>query len=79
MTRRSENLEREEPIGWVEINDEDAKAQVTKSGEMVKQSVALERSRLHLVSLTPSRRMSCLSCSTLWNVQQICLLSMPLT
>ncbi len=36
MTRRSENLEREEPTGWVEINVDDAKALGIKNGEMVK-------------------------------------------
>jgi formate dehydrogenase major subunit len=36
MTRRSENLEREEPTGWVEINPEDAKALGIRDKEMVK-------------------------------------------
>jgi predicted molibdopterin-dependent oxidoreductase YjgC len=36
MTRRSEDLEREEPTGWVEINPEDAKALGIKDKEMVK-------------------------------------------
>jgi len=36
MTRRSENLEREEPTGWIEINTEDAKAMDIKDKEMVK-------------------------------------------
>ncbi|MGD1005327.1 MAG: formate dehydrogenase subunit alpha [Methanoregulaceae archaeon] len=36
MTRRSENLEREEPTGWVEINPEDAKALDIKDKEMVR-------------------------------------------
>jgi formate dehydrogenase (coenzyme F420) alpha subunit len=36
MTRRSENLEREEPTRWVEINDEGAKVLGIKNGEMVK-------------------------------------------
>jgi formate dehydrogenase major subunit len=36
MTRRSENLEREEPTGWVEINTEDAKAMGITDKEMVK-------------------------------------------
>jgi formate dehydrogenase major subunit len=36
MTRRSENLEREEPTGWVEINTEDAKALGIADKEMVK-------------------------------------------
>jgi formate dehydrogenase major subunit len=36
MTRRSKDLEREEPTGWVEINPEDAKALGIKDKEMVK-------------------------------------------
>jgi formate dehydrogenase major subunit len=36
MTRRSVDLEREEPTGWVEINPEDAKALGIKDKEMVK-------------------------------------------
>ena len=36
MTRRSENLEREEPTGWVEINPEDAKTLGVADGEMVR-------------------------------------------
>ena len=36
MTRRSVDLEREEPTGWIEINTEDAKALDVKNGEMVK-------------------------------------------
>jgi predicted molibdopterin-dependent oxidoreductase YjgC len=36
MTRRSVDLEREEPTGWVEINPEDAKALNIKDKEMVK-------------------------------------------
>jgi formate dehydrogenase (coenzyme F420) alpha subunit len=36
MTRRSKDLEREEPTGWVEINPEDAKALNIKDKEMVK-------------------------------------------
>jgi formate dehydrogenase major subunit len=36
MTRRSANLEREEPTGWVEISIEDAKALGIKDGELVK-------------------------------------------
>lgn len=36
MTRRSANLEREEPTGWIEINIEDAKALGIKNGEMIK-------------------------------------------
>jgi formate dehydrogenase major subunit len=36
MTRRSENLEREVPTGWVEINPEDAAALGVVDGEMVK-------------------------------------------
>ena len=36
MTRRSPDLEREEPTGWVEINPEDAKALGIKDKEMVK-------------------------------------------
>jgi len=36
MTRRSENLEREEPTGWIEINTEDAKALGIKDKELVK-------------------------------------------
>jgi formate dehydrogenase major subunit len=36
MTRRSENLEREVPTGWVEINPEDAAALGVADGEMVK-------------------------------------------
>jgi formate dehydrogenase major subunit len=36
MTRRSADLEREEPTGWVEINPEDAKALGIKDKEMVK-------------------------------------------
>jgi formate dehydrogenase major subunit len=36
MTRRSENLEREEPTGWVEINTEDAKAMGIADKEKVK-------------------------------------------
>ena len=34
--RRSADLEREEPTGWVEINPEDAKALGIKDKEMVK-------------------------------------------
>ena len=36
MTRRSADLEREEPTGWIEINTEDADALGVKNGEMVK-------------------------------------------
>ncbi|MCX6681398.1 MAG: formate dehydrogenase subunit alpha, partial [Methanoregula sp.] len=36
MTRRSEDLEREEPTGWVEINPEDAKALGIRDKEMVR-------------------------------------------
>jgi len=36
MTRRSVDLEREEPTGWVEINPEDAKALNIKDKEMIK-------------------------------------------
>jgi formate dehydrogenase alpha subunit len=36
MTRRSKDLEREEPTGWVEMNPEDAKALDIKDKEMVK-------------------------------------------
>jgi len=36
MTRRSVDLEREEPTGWVEINPEDAKEMGIKDKEMVK-------------------------------------------
>jgi formate dehydrogenase (coenzyme F420) alpha subunit len=36
MTRRSEDLEREVPTGWVEINPEDAAALGVADGEMVK-------------------------------------------
>jgi formate dehydrogenase major subunit len=36
MTRRSENLEREVPTGWVEVNPEDAAALGIADGEMVK-------------------------------------------
>jgi formate dehydrogenase major subunit len=36
MTRRSVDLEREEPTGWVEINPEDAKAMNIKNKEMIK-------------------------------------------
>jgi len=36
MTRRSVDLEREEPTGWIEINTEDAGALGVKNGEMVK-------------------------------------------
>jgi formate dehydrogenase major subunit len=36
MTRRSQDLEREEPTGWVEINPEDAAALGVKDKEMVK-------------------------------------------
>jgi formate dehydrogenase major subunit len=36
MTRRSENLEREVPTGWVEVNPEDAAALGITDGEMVK-------------------------------------------
>ncbi|MGE5832619.1 MAG: molybdopterin oxidoreductase family protein, partial [Methanomicrobiales archaeon] len=36
MTRRSEDLEREVPTGWVEINPEDAAALGVTDGEMVK-------------------------------------------
>jgi formate dehydrogenase major subunit len=36
MTRRSENLEREEPTGWVEISPDDAKALGVKDKEMVR-------------------------------------------
>jgi formate dehydrogenase (coenzyme F420) alpha subunit len=36
MTRRSVDLEREEPTGWIEINTEDANALGVKNGEMVK-------------------------------------------
>jgi len=36
MTRRSVDLEREEPTGWIEINTDDAKALEVKNGEMVK-------------------------------------------
>jgi formate dehydrogenase alpha subunit len=36
MTRRSDNLESEEPTGWIEINPEDAKALGIKDKEMVK-------------------------------------------
>jgi formate dehydrogenase major subunit len=36
MTRRSVDLEREEPTGWVEINPEDAKALGIKDKEMVR-------------------------------------------
>jgi formate dehydrogenase major subunit len=36
MTRRSEDLEREVPTGWVEINTEDAAALGIANGEMVK-------------------------------------------
>jgi predicted molibdopterin-dependent oxidoreductase YjgC len=36
MTRRSENLEREAPTGWVELCPEDAKALDITNGEMVK-------------------------------------------
>ncbi|HMK16118.1 MAG TPA: molybdopterin dinucleotide binding domain-containing protein, partial [Methanomicrobiales archaeon] len=36
MTRRSEDLEREVPTGWVEINPEDAAALRITNGEMVK-------------------------------------------
>jgi len=36
MTRRSVDLEREEPTGWVEINTDDAKALGVKDKEMVK-------------------------------------------
>jgi len=35
MTRRSVDLEREEPTGWIEINPEDAKAMGIKDKEMV--------------------------------------------
>jgi len=38
MTRRSVDLEREEPTGWVEINPEDAKEMGIKDKEMVKAS-----------------------------------------
>lgn len=36
MTRRSENLEREEPTGWIEMHPEDAKALGVKNDEMVR-------------------------------------------
>jgi formate dehydrogenase alpha subunit len=36
MTRRSEDLEREVPTGWVELNPEDAAALGIQNGEMVK-------------------------------------------
>ena len=36
MTRRSPDLEREEPTGWVEVNPEDAKALGIRDKEMVK-------------------------------------------
>ena len=36
MTRRSVDLEREEPTGWIEINPEDAKAMGIKDKEMVR-------------------------------------------
>jgi formate dehydrogenase major subunit len=36
MTRRSEDLEREAPTGWVEICPEDAKALGIANGEMVR-------------------------------------------
>ncbi len=36
MTRRSADLEREEPTGWVEINTDDAKSLGVKDKEMVK-------------------------------------------
>ena len=36
MTRRSVDLEREEPTGWVEINPEDAAALKVKDREMVR-------------------------------------------
>ena len=38
MTRRSENLEEEEPTGWIEINPEDAKALGIADKEMLKVS-----------------------------------------
>jgi len=38
MTRRSPNLEREEPTGWIEINPEDAKALGIADKEMLKVS-----------------------------------------
>jgi len=38
MTRRSVDLEREEPTGWVEINPEDAQALGIADKEMVKAS-----------------------------------------
>jgi formate dehydrogenase major subunit len=36
MTRRSASLEREEPTGWIEINDDDAKTLGIKNGELIK-------------------------------------------
>jgi formate dehydrogenase major subunit len=36
MTRRSPDLEREEPTGWIEINTDDAKALGVRNGEMVR-------------------------------------------
>jgi formate dehydrogenase major subunit len=36
MTRRSEDLEREAPTGWVEINPSDAKALGITNGEIVR-------------------------------------------
>jgi formate dehydrogenase major subunit len=38
MTRRSADLEAEEPTGWIEINPEDAKALGISDKEMVKAS-----------------------------------------